>query len=73
MSTRTLSRVLSELPAYRWPDPTRTALDIVPGDLPGTIHITRNGVTVSEIETEPERVAGMIELLKQHVPLRRTS
>jgi hypothetical protein len=47
-------------------------LDIVPGDLPGTIHITRNGVTVSEIETEPDRVEGMIEFLKQHPSIRRT-
>jgi hypothetical protein len=39
-------------------------LDIVPGDLPGTVHITVNGVTVSELETEPEFVDSTIERLK---------
>jgi hypothetical protein len=48
-------------------------LDIVPGDLPGTVHITRNGLTVSEIETEPGLVEDMIEFLKRHTPIRRHS
>jgi hypothetical protein len=43
------------------------ALDIVAGDLPGTIHFTRNGVTVSEMEVEPEQVNDMIEFLKQRL------
>jgi hypothetical protein len=46
--------------------------EIVPGDLPGTIHIKRNGLTVAEIESDPEHVDDMIELLKQHSPIRRT-
>jgi hypothetical protein len=40
-------------------------VEIVPGDLPGTIHIKRNGLTVTEIETEPDFVEDIIELLKQ--------
>lgn len=47
-------------------------LDIVLGDLPGTIHITNDGITVSEIETEPDRVPYMIEFFKKHTRLGRT-
>jgi hypothetical protein len=46
-------------------------IEIVPGDLPGTIHIKRNGLTVTEFETEPDHVEDMIKLLKQHSPIRR--
>lgn len=48
-------------------------VEIVPGDLPGTIHIKRNGVTVIEYETEPDRLDATIEFLKQHTPVRRHS
>jgi hypothetical protein len=48
-------------------------IEIVPGDLPGTIQIKRDGLTVTELETEPDHVDDMIKLLKQHSPIRRTS
>jgi hypothetical protein len=48
------------------------SVEIVPGELPGTVHIKRNGVIVTEFETDPEHVDDMIELLKQHSPIRRT-
>lgn len=44
---------------------TDDVIDIVAGDLPGTIHVTRNGFTVSEIETEPEFVNDTIARLKR--------
>jgi hypothetical protein len=43
-------------------------IDVVPGDLPGTVHIQRNGVTVEEIETEPDQVDAMIERLRRSLP-----
>ena len=30
-------------------------IEVVPGDLPGTVHIQRNGVTVAELESGPGR------------------
>jgi hypothetical protein len=44
---------------------TDDVIDIVAGDLPGTIRITRNGFTISEIETEPEFVDDTIADLKR--------
>ena len=41
-------------------------IDFVPGDLPGTVHITVNGVTASEIETEPDDVEDMIDRLRSY-------
>ncbi len=49
------------------PDET-VVIEIVPGDLPGTVHIKRNGETVDEIETEPDGVAAMIDLIRRTVP-----
>jgi hypothetical protein len=42
-------------------------IEVVPGDLPGTVHIKRNGVTVDEMETEPDEVEGMIDLLRRFI------
>ena len=44
----------------------RREIDFVPGELPGTIHVTLDGVPVSELEAEPEDVVAMIELLRRH-------
>jgi hypothetical protein len=42
-------------------------IEIAAGDLPGTIHIRRNGIIVEEIETEPDQVDGMIDRLRRHL------
>ncbi len=42
-------------------------IELVPGDLPGTVHIKRDGATVDDIETEPNDVEGMIDLLRHRV------
>jgi Family of unknown function (DUF6869) len=42
-------------------------IEVVAGDLPGTVHIRRNGTVVEEIETEPEQVDGMIDRLRRHL------
>ena len=46
--------------------PANNQVEIVPGELPGTVHVTVNGVTVSEIETEPHRVDEFIDFLRSH-------
>jgi hypothetical protein len=43
-------------------------IEVVPGDLPGTVHIKRNGVTVDELETEPDHVEATIDLLRRSIP-----
>jgi uncharacterized protein DUF6869 len=40
-------------------------LDVVPGDLPGTLQITRNGVVVDEIDGLDGEVNGLAALLKE--------
>jgi hypothetical protein len=42
-------------------------IEVVPGDVPGTVHIQRNGVTVDELETEPEEVEGIIDLMRRFI------
>jgi hypothetical protein len=49
------------------PDET-VVIEVVPGDLPGTVHIKRNGETVDEIETEPNGVEAMINLIRRNIP-----
>ena len=49
------------------PDET-VVIEVVPGDLPGTVHIKRNGETVDEIETEPDGVEPMINLIRRNIP-----
>ena len=46
-------------------------IEIVPGNLPGTVHITRNGVVVDEFEVAPEQVDSMIDLLRRLLTDRR--
>jgi hypothetical protein len=49
------------------PDET-AVVEVVPGDLPGTVHIKRNGETMDEIETEPDGVEAMINLMRRNIP-----
>ena len=49
------------------PDET-VVVEVVPGDLSGTVHIKRNGETVDEIETEPSGVEAMINLVRRNIP-----
>jgi len=42
-------------------------VDVVPGELPGTVHITRDGETAAELETEPGGVEAMIDLIKRYL------
>ena len=39
-------------------------IEFVPGDLPETVHIKRNGVTVAELEAGPGGVEAMIEIMR---------
>jgi hypothetical protein len=45
--------------------PAGNEIDYIPGDLPGTVHVRVNGVTVYEFD-EVGNVAGFIEALRRH-------
>ena len=42
-------------------------IEVVPGDLPGTVHIKRNGVKVGELESDQDDVSSMVELIRRHL------
>jgi hypothetical protein len=59
---------LERAAAAELPRPTEgVVIEVVAGDLPGTVHIKRNGTIVEEIETEPDQVDRMIDLLRRHL------